>query len=205
MEATQTSEDTGGLAFANAAALAAWLRAAGVPLETWGQGGAKTAADLWREVAAGETTLRDDPPRREVRVAQVFIRRGGRVLMEIEQEMTDGRRRVRDWPPSEKFKLGEDARTAAQRCLCEELGLDVRPVALCEDGRPYIRKTDSPSYPGLLTVYRVYTIALDAAVLPTAGLPDNDFWRDNSAANDPIRRHLWGWREERDPLLGARG
>jgi len=189
MEATQTSEDTGGLAFADAAALAAWLRAAGVPLETWGQGGAKTAADLWREV----------------RVAQVFIRRGGRVLMEIEQEMIDGRRRVRDWPPSEKFKLGEDARTAAQRCLCEELGLDVRPVALCEDGRPYIRKTDSPSYPGLLTVYRVYTIALDAAVLPAADLPDNDFWRDNSAANDPIRRHLWGWREERDPLLGARG
>ncbi len=205
MEATQTSEDTGGLAFADAAALAAWLRATGVPLETWGQGGAKTAADLWREVAAGETTLRDDPPRREVRVAQVFIRRGGRVLMEIEQEMTDGRRRVRDWPPSEKFKRKENAVAAARRCLAEELGLDVSPDALCEEGELYTRQSDSPSYPGLPTLYRVYTIAIDVAHLPVPGLPHGDFWRDNSAANDPIRRHLWGWREERDPLLGARG
>ena len=199
-----TEQDGDGLAFADVAALAAWLTNAGIPLERWGKGEAKTVADLWHEVSAGETTLHDDPPRREVRVTQVFIRRDGRVLMEIEQEMADGRRRIRDWPPSEKFKRGEDARLAARRCLAEELGLAVSPDALCEEGELYTREVDSPSYPGLLTLYRVHTIVLSAADLPTSGLPPDDFWRDNSAANDPIRRHLWGWREERGQALGAR-
>jgi len=205
MVATQTAEDDEGPAFVDETALVEWLQAAGIALDTWGRGGAKTAADLWREVVAGETTLLDGPPRREVRVAQVFIRRGARVLMEIEQELADGRRRERDWPPSEKFKRGEDARVAAQRCLAEELGVDVMPSTLYEEGEPYTRETDSPSYPGLPTEYRVHTIALDAADLPAPGLPDDDFWRDNTAAADPIRRHLWGWREERGQVPGARG
>lgn len=204
MAVRQMGEDNGGLAFADATALARWLQTAGISLEAWGQGGAKTVADLWREVMAGETTLSGDPPRREVQVAQVFIHRDGRVLMEIEQEIADGRRRTRNWPPSEKFKHGEDARLAARRCLAEELGLDVSPDALCEEGELYTREVDSPSYPGLLTLYRVHTVALSAADLPTPGLPPDDFWRVNSAVNDPIRRHLWGWREERGQALGAR-
>lgn len=181
------------LTFDNLTDLANWLAAGGVPPADWGRGGAKTVADLWAEVVCGETALGDNPPRRTVSVVQVFIRRGEHMLTEIEQEMADGRRRTRGWPPSEKLKRGEDARVAARRCLAEELGIATSPITLCEDAPPYERTVDSPSYPGLPTTYRVHTMSVDAADLPIA-LPDADFWLENAAAADPVRRHLWGWR-----------
>ena len=182
------------LIFKSQDALATWLAAGGVALDAWGVGGAKSVADLWTEIACGETTLRDDPPRRAVAVVQVFFRRGGQTLTEIEQELNDGRRRARGWPPSEKLKGGEDVLGAARRCLVEELGLVVPDGMLCEDAPPTEHTSDSPSYPGLPTTYRVHTVALDAGDLPGPPLPEADFWRDNAAPTDPIRRHLWGWR-----------
>ena len=179
--------------FDNVTALTNWLAANGLPLNAWGRGGAKTAADLWAEVACGETALRENPPRRAVNVVQVLIRRGEQTLTEIEQEMADGRRRARGWPPSEKLKGGEDVLGAARRCLAEELGIIVSPDTLCEDVPPYEHTLDSPSYPGLPTTYRVHTVAIAAAALPAA-LPAADFWLDNAAPGDPVRRHLWGWR-----------
>jgi len=181
------------LTFDNPTVLTGWLAANGVPLADWGRGGAKTVADLWAEVACGETTLRDQPLRRAVNVVQVVIRRGERMLTEIEQEMADGRRRTRGWPPSEKLKGDETALSAARRCLAEELGIFAPLEILCEDASPYQHTLDSPSYPGLPTTYRVHTVAVAAADLPTA-LPDADFWLDNTAPADPVRRHLWGWR-----------
>ena len=178
--------------FEDQAALERWLAAAGVPLGRWGRDGAKTPADLWAEVAAGETTLRNAPPRRAVGVAQVLVRRGGRVLTEIAQEMADGRRRERGRPPSEKLKGGEDAPAAARRCLAEELGIIAPPGVLYEDRPAEERTLDSPSYPGLPTTYRLFPMAVAADDLPA--LPEVDFWRDNAAAGDPVRRHLWGWR-----------
>ena len=186
--------DQASLTFDNVTALTNWLAAAGVALGEWGRGGAKSVADLWTEIACGETTLRSDPPRRAVAVVQVFIRRDGQTLTEIEQELNDGRRRARGWPPSEKLKGGENVVGAARRCLAEELGFVVPLEMLCEDEPPYEHTSDPPSYPGLPTTYRVHTVTLDAGDLPGPSLPDNDFWRDNAAPSDPIRRHLWGWR-----------
>ncbi|WP_374689711.1 NUDIX domain-containing protein [Promineifilum sp.] len=177
--------------FADPAALEAWLRGHGLPLDVWGQGRAKRVADLWAECAAGETTLHDDPLQRRVRVAQVLIRRGERLLIEVEQEMTDGRRRARLLPPSEKLKGEESPLAAAARCLAEELGLAGRDVKLRELGQPARRVVDSPSYPGLPTIYLIYTVEATADALPEA-----DFWRDNVAQGDVVRRHLWGWRGE---------
>jgi hypothetical protein len=177
--------------FAGAAALEAWLRDQGVPLEAWGRGEAKRVADLWAEYVAGEARLYDDPLQRRVSVVQVFIRRGGRLLIEVEQEMRDGRRRARLLPPSEKLKGQESPVAAAARCLAEELGLVGAGVILCESGSPVRRVVDSPSYPGLPTCYLVHTVEAAADALPEA-----DFWRDNTAEGDVIRRHRWGWREE---------
>jgi 8-oxo-dGTP pyrophosphatase MutT (NUDIX family) len=187
------TDQTSFLIFDNPDALAAWLAAGGVPLAAWGRGGAKTVADLWAEVACGETTLGDAPPRRAVDVVQVLIGRGQQTLTEIEQAMADGRRRVRGWPPSEKLKRGENPLVAARRCLAEELGITVSPGTLCEGVPAYEHTVDSPSYPGLPTTYRVHTVTIAAADLPDA-LPDADFWRDNAAPADPVRQHLWGWR-----------
>ena len=38
--------------------------------------------------------------------------------------------------------------------------------------------------------------SLTAVTLAIDGVaqPDTDFWLENAAAADPVRRHLWGWR-----------
>jgi hypothetical protein len=171
--------------------MGSWLAAAGIDTANWGRGEAKQLADLWAEYVTGETRFEDDPPARLIDVTQVVLRRGGAVLLELAQEFADGRRRVRMRPPSEKMKPGETPRAAAWRCLAEELGLGKDEVALSEAHQVIEEEEDSPSYPGLMTRYRFYVFTATAAALP-----DADFARDNHAANDPIRRHYWGWRGE---------
>lgn len=171
--------------------LAAWLAKGGIDVAGWGKGEAKQLLDLWREYTSGESCFTDNPAARQIDVAQVVIRRGDRVLLELAQEFADGRRRSRLMLPSEKLKGGESPRAAAWRCLDEELGLREGGVALGETSQVSEEVGDSPSYPGLPTryVFHVFEATADS-------LPDDDFYRDNAAPNDPIRRHLWGWRRE---------
>ncbi|MFO7662039.1 MAG: NUDIX domain-containing protein [Chloroflexota bacterium] len=169
--------------------LTAWLDTHDFPRETWGRGEAKTLGDLWAEYESGETAFEDDPPARRVAVVQLRLKRGDRVLMELAQEFEDGRRRERYRLPSEKIKPGEDPLAAARRCLREELGFESDEgfsLAIVETSESV---SDSPSYPGLRTRYHFVTV--DGA---TDALPDEDFWHENSAEGDIVRRHLWGWR-----------
>lgn len=169
-----------------------WLTAAGIDVTGWGEGDSKTPADLWREYVVGESYFFDDPPRRLVEVAQLLIRRGDMVLIEIEQEFADGRRRSRLRLPSEKVMRGEEPITAAVRCLQEELGFGPGDVMM-KIGDEFIQMTaDSPSYPGLPTRYEFFTFEIIRD-----SLPDGDFYHENTAPGDPIRRHLWGWRKKR--------
>lgn len=176
---------------ASEADLATWLAALRIDTAAWGQGGAKQVADLWHEIARGESTLHTNPPRREVALVQVNLRRGDLILLELAQEMRDGPVRRRMRPPAEKLVAGEAVTRAARRCLQEEIGVTAGQVSdVRELGAPAISEMDSPSYPGLVTRYLRHTV--EAAV---EGLPAEDFWRDNVAAGaDPILRHLWGWR-----------
>ncbi|MBK8988480.1 MAG: NUDIX domain-containing protein [Chloroflexi bacterium] len=169
-----------------------WLAARGIDTSAWGTGAAKSVADLWEELRGGDCTLADNPPRREVAVVQITIRRGACVLLEIEQEMENGRFRARNHLPSEKIKTGEALDSAARRCLQEELAVAETAVTwLPHTDPPYQQIADSPSYPGLLTNYTFYPV-----VAQVTGLPDGPFWRDNLAARtgDPVQRHLWAWR-----------
>ena len=171
--------------------LAAWLATSGIDVSEWGNDDSKTTADLWHEFVVGESSFIDDPPGRLVEVAQILIRWGDAILIEIEQEFVDGRRRVRMRPPSEKLVRGEEPRTAAIRCLKEELGLSSAEVTVGADHEITEESVDSPSYPGLPTHYRFHTFEV-----ATDSLPDGDFYRENIAPGDPVRRHLWGWRAE---------
>ena len=179
--------------FQTPAELAAWLAESGIDTAGWGTGASKGLADLWAEYMSGETTFQDDPPLRLIEVAETIIRRGDAVLMEIEQEFTDGRRRARSVPPSEKLKTGEVPRVAALRCLREELGLSGADVTLDEELNLTEGVADSPSYPGLPTHYRFFTFEAT-----TDALPNEDFYRDNVAPGDPVCRHLWGWRTRKE-------
>lgn len=177
------------------AALAAWLAAQAIDVGAWGRDGAKRVADLWHELASGDCVLQAAPAVRQIQLVAVRIQRGDDVLLELAQELADGTRRERLILPSEKMRPGEDVLAAARRGLLEELHLAPADVELLPDSyRLRRRQMDSPSYPGLPTVYLIHR--LDAIV---PGLPDADFWRDNLAfgAGDPVRRQQWGWRAPR--------
>lgn len=173
------------------AELEAWLRAAGMPLDEWGTGGAKSVSDLRNEITAGESILESNPFCRAVELVQLRIVRDDRVLIELEQELAGGRRRQRRRLPSEKVKRGETPIQAAHRCLKEELGLkETKGVGLSSDNRPIQSRGESPSYPGLITHYTIHTIT---ALLDD--LPEDDFWVENVAKRDPVVRHRWGWQQ----------
>lgn len=179
--------------FANIDALAEWLRQGGVDTSTWGGGPAKSLGDLWIEYQQGDVTFSGPSPLRQVHVAEVLIERDGRILLEVDQEFADGRRRARFLPPSEKVKTGEPILSAAARCLREELGLADHEFTLGAASPPRTRPLlESPSYPGLATRYIVVSVPANVP-----GLPAEPFWRANSAAadGDPVVRQRWAWRE----------
>ena len=173
--------------------LAAWLRAIGIDMAQWGTGTSKNLANLWDEYVQGDLFFQASPHTRNVAVVQIFIKRKGLILIEAEQEFVNGQRRTRDLPPSEKIKLGENYVQAAYRCLFEELGLRRDQIRFLESGYKISERVqDSPSYPGLCTRYTIHDVQAHVS-----GLPEEDFWRENTAAEDgdPIRRHLWAWRK----------
>jgi hypothetical protein len=172
--------------------LSVWLTAKGINVSRWGAGGRKSVANLWDEIVNGETYIQDDPPLRMVNVTQVIVRKGNRFLREVEQEFGDGTCRPRNNPPSEKMMHDESCTEAALRCLEEELGINKHNVTFVTAGcRQEQKVLESPSYPGLLSQYTFYIVEADVK-----GLPDTDFWRDNSAfgQGDPIKRQHWVWR-----------
>lgn len=177
--------------FKDAHSLVHWLHQHGIDSSTWGQGESKTAVNLWQEIEMGEANLQTTPLRRSLAVVELVVHQDGLVLLELAQEMADGRIRYRNRLPSEKLKPGETAVAAAWRCLWEEIGLEAAQAQLLSptpQAKTVIR--DSASYPGLQTEYTTYR--LETAV---EGLPQRPFWQDNAAyrQGDPVRRHRWGW------------
>ncbi|MCP4360279.1 MAG: NUDIX domain-containing protein [Chloroflexi bacterium] len=177
--------------FENLEALEKWLQEKGIDTAVWGQANSKTAADLWQEIAAGETILNGDPMRRRVNVVEVIVYQGAQMLIEAAQELADGRTRQRRLPPSEKIKPGEDILQAARRCLWEEVNISEQNIlSISQSEGKRCHERPSPSYPGLITHYTVYRVETAVTNLPT-----HNFWHTNVAhtANDPVKRHLWVW------------
>lgn len=172
-----------------------WLKESNINTSLWGEGNAKTISHLWDELVCGEAAIQPTPPLRLVNVVQIVIRRGKQILVEAKQEFENGQVRFRNQPPSEKMKAGEDYTDAALRCFHEELGVKETAVTFLHKTYTQIEsETDSLSYPGLKTRYTFHIIETQVA-----GLPNEDFWRENIAfsAGDPVKRHHWTWRYSR--------
>lgn len=141
------------------------LTAHGIDPSKYGQGKAKTVERLFEEVSSNECSLVGDEVGlvRVTHVAGVELvhshkTHGSLILREACQVFRDFREEpVRLRPEletsvSEKFKDGEDPMQAAIRGCEEELGVCIQltPIGGKEE------RKESPSYPGLPTVYKFY-------------------------------------------------
>ena len=180
------------------------LVASDIPVADWGQGVAKSVADLWLELQNGETTLSfatEDGAilYRQTQVVELLIQREDETLIEAMQELGNGERRYRNRLPSEKIKADETPFLAARRCLHEEFSLAEvqleaiqitieQPVDLVDE-----KLHSSPSYPGLNTLYTVHR-----ARIVGCDFPAHDFATENRAhaEGDPVKAHHWHWAKE---------
>lgn len=175
--------------FSSPEELAAWLQHHQIDTRHWGTGNAKSVADLWREVQAGESHFEDGHALRRVHVASLVVIQDDKQLIEALQVFHDGRKRVSDRAPSEKLKLGETAQAAARRCLWEEIGCSEENVV----SPPILIRTeeqllDSPSYPGLTSRFKLHLVRC-----AVRGLPAEEFVTRNRAQDDPVASLHWRW------------
>lgn len=155
------------IAVPDRAALEAVLATANVATTAWGSAGRKSVAELFAELAEGEATLARDAGGRLVRlvaVVRVRVTFGDQVLVEERQVFVDPARgeRRRHLPYlAEKRHAHEAPEAAAQRALREELGIDAIPAERLQAGGNTSSIEDSPSYPGLQTVYLFHDFTVD--------------------------------------------
>lgn len=179
--------------FEDPQALTVWLQTHQVTLERWGEGDAKSVADLWREVQNAESMLYDEAPLRRVRVVELCVQDGERALIEAAQTLVSGQVRQRNQFPSEKMFPTEDPFAAARRCLAEEMGVTAETPVHFPPQTVAVRQVlrESASYPGLLTQFTFYRVIAHVPTLPTT-----DFSIPNvaHAHGDPVVAHHWRWQ-----------
>jgi ADP-ribose pyrophosphatase YjhB (NUDIX family) len=176
--------------FENIHQLKNWLKLKGIDTTAWGMNNSKSVEDLWEEIVAGESEIHDSPPLRVVRVVQIVILDGGKILIE-EQQYSENQQQYRWLPPSEKIKHGESHIDAAIRGLKEELQVDPDDIKILQSPpNPEQGNRKTQSYPGLPTKYVVYTVEVEVD-----NLPREKFSTTEVSANvgNSIRRHQWLW------------
>ncbi len=146
------------------------LSSFGINLNLWGKGKAKTVEHLFAEVKSGEAVLeeRESELIRKTTVckAEVFhtdAEGGHWHLKEEKQVFKDGRERVRklNSSVSEKIKANEDPLASIKRGIVEEL--DLQGDLSVNQGETDEEEEESPSYPGLKTVYVLHKFTVELA------------------------------------------
>lgn len=173
--------------------LQVWLQQGGVDTSGWGHGRAKSVAHLWHELQRGETELHLQPPRRMVDLVVLLVWRGEQILLEMGQELADGRFRARAWPPSEKMQKGEHYLDTAVRSLYEELGLTREAYTLHPHSyHTCTQRRDSLSYPTLPADYRFHLLEVEIPHLPHTPFSTAEA---EQSTDDAVKRHYWAWAE----------
>lgn len=179
------------VSFASTCELRDWLAGKEIPVHGWGIGQAKRVEDLWSELNTGESVLTDPPLQRQVAFVSVVVMRGATCLTEVAQLLATGETRKRRLPPGEKMLPGEDAETAAYRCVEEELGVPrescrIIPGTHTEGGRT----GESTSYPGLVTRYRMNRVEMEIPNLPGTAFSTPE---SNGGQGAAVKIHYWDW------------
>lgn len=147
--------------------LYAWLEFRKIDTRRWGAGEAKTVAELFHELWAGECEPLTDQPHRVISVVKVRVldtdAQGTWQLYETKQKFCrDGRTRPRNRPLAEKVRPGEEPVATARRGVLEELGsvLGAAPSIVVDEGNleEWAETRMSESFPGLETVYKLFQV-----------------------------------------------
>ncbi|CAK9002652.1 unnamed protein product [Durusdinium trenchii] len=128
----------------------------------FGVGKAKGIEQLAKEVETGASRLMLDAQQHKklVRVVDIVVLKlrpddGSRLLVEFKEQFPDGRERETLRLPGTKKEPHENARQTSERILREMMNMD--PSMVTFDFSTVERQeeeTDSPSFPGVTTVYR---------------------------------------------------
>jgi len=157
----------------------------------FGVGKAKKVDQLAQEVSTGASRLMLDATEHKklVRVVDIVVLKlrpedQTRLLIEAKEQFPDGRTRETMRLPGTKKEPYENARQTAQRILKEFLNLD--DMAMVNFDFAAVERQeeeiDSPSFPGVTTVYRkelveCKIVTADGSKLAMVGLPGNKEWK----------------------------
>ncbi|CAE8637185.1 unnamed protein product, partial [Polarella glacialis] len=179
----------------------------------FGVGKAKPIEQLALEVQTGASRLMLDATEHKklVRVVDVVVlklRPAGaaaseapRLLIEMEEKFPDGRTRPTLRLPGTKREPHENARQTAERILSEML--NIKPEMVTFDFSNVVRQEeeiDSPSFPGVRTVYRKELVecivsTTDPALLLQVGITNNKGFQ---AADSSGNTKMFEWMTERE-------
>ncbi|CAJ1374324.1 unnamed protein product [Effrenium voratum] len=155
----------------------------------FGVGKAKGIEQLAKEVETGASRLMLDAKEHKklVRVVDIVVLKlrpadGSRLLVEFKELFPDGRERETLRLPGTKKEPHENARQTSERILREMMNID--PSTVSFDFSTVERQeeeTDSPSFPGVTTVYRKELVECkvttpDKAAQEKVGLPAMQQW-----------------------------
>lgn len=161
-----------------------------VDIATFGVGKAKTLEAFAKETVGGAARLMLDATKHKtlVRVVDVVLlklrpKNGGEMmLVEVEERFPDGRKRETNRLPGTKKEPYENMTQTAERILKEMLNISPDMVELAvNDVTRHEEEQESPSYPGVRTVYRKEILegvvfSTDAAKMTEVGLPSFAQW-----------------------------
>lgn len=177
----------------------------------FGVGEAKTLEELAAEVQNGSARLMLDATshKKLVRVVDIVLLRlystqnKEYMLVECAEQYPDGRRRSAIRVPGTKKNPHENAQETAIRILKDILGMEKLAVRFgFEEKEVYEEEMDSPSFPGVRTVYRkeimqCYVNETDEALRKAVGLPQGDGW---SFEDKKRNTKFFQWMTEEDAI-----
>jgi hypothetical protein len=163
-----------------------------IDISRFGKGEAKSLLTLANEVASGAARLMLDATEHKklVRVVDVVLLRiysdqkkeKAKVLIETAEQYPDGRKRNIARLPGTKKEPHESSKETADRILKEMMGMGDCKISFDYDEKEvYEEENESPSYPGVKTVYRKeivegHVVATDKDILSKVGLPAGNNW-----------------------------
>jgi len=158
----------------------------GVDFRAFGHGKAKTLDSLVNELSRGECCLMER--RREpklVRSVHLLLMRlkepGGKMLVEVEQKLPDGRIIPMSRLPGQKRRPGENIWQCARRFAETRLtGLEPQMTIRFKVEEVQEEPRESPGYPGILTIYNKHYVDAEVGATQDHVMDEEHF---NQVAN----------------------